>query len=261
MSTLPTLYPPAEYRPVRNVNQDRAMVTPTRGLIPHLQVGNGSLFRWFDNPDSGVSTHLWLSKAGGFEQYVPLNLQAWAQAAGNPYWISVETEGYETEGYTAIQIRRLAELFAWGMQHFGWAAAVTDQPAGGGIGTHRMGGVPYGGPRTCPGDLRAAARGEILAAAQRITSPPGVVNLTAGRYADRPTLRAGSTGPHVAELQRALNLAATKPPLTADGDYGPRTTGAVKVFQLSAALSADGICGPRTWAALGARLTALGRHT
>lgn len=158
--TPPTIYPPARVRLVRNTSG--WMVEPTRGLIPHVQVGRGSLFGWFDNPSSKVSAHLWLSYGGEFEQYVPFNRRAWAQAAGNPFWISVECEGFETEDYTAIQVQRLAELYAWGMAEFGWRAEITDSPAGFGIGTHRMGGVPWGGPRPCPGDIRANRRGDIL---------------------------------------------------------------------------------------------------
>jgi hypothetical protein len=38
--------------------------------------------------------------------------------------------------------------------------------------------------------------------------------------------------------------------VVADGDFGPRTTEAVKAFQTQAGLSADGIVGESTWAAL-----------
>lgn len=157
-----TRYPPAEYRPVRNTSG--SMVQPTRGLIPHVQVGNGSLFAWFDDPDSQASSHLWLSKAGEFEQYVPFDRKAWAQVGGNPFWISVECEGRDTEDYTPIQVQRLAELYAWGMREFRWPAAITDSPDGYGIGTHRMGGAAWGN-HSCPGNIRAGRRGDILAAA------------------------------------------------------------------------------------------------
>ncbi len=162
------LYPPARFRPVRN--RGGVMVQPTRGLIAHVQVGRGSLFGWFDNPASKVSSHLWLSRVGEFEQYVPFDQRAWAQAAGNPYWISCECEGFPSEDYTTIQVQRLAELYAWGIREFGWKAEITDSPDGYGLGTHRMGAAAWGG-HECPGPIRAGRRGDILAAAGRILHP------------------------------------------------------------------------------------------
>ncbi|MCK9896986.1 N-acetylmuramoyl-L-alanine amidase [Frankia sp. AgB32] len=147
------------------------MAQPTRGLVPHVQVGTGSLFGWFDNPESQVSSHLWLSRTGEFEGYVPLDQKAWAQAAGNPYWISCECEGFPSEDYTPIQVQRLGELFAWGVREFGWKAEITDSPNGYGLGTHRMGGAAWGG-HECPGPIRAGRRADILAAAAAILTPP-----------------------------------------------------------------------------------------
>ncbi|MCM3883587.1 N-acetylmuramoyl-L-alanine amidase [Frankia sp. R82] len=260
-----TLYPPARYRPVRNTSGP--MVQPTRGLIPHVQVGTGSLFGWFDNSASQVSSHLWLSRTGELEQYVPCDQRAWAQAAGNPYWISCECEGYPAEDYTPIQVTRLAELFRWGMQEFGWKAEITDSPNGYGIGTHRMGGASWGG-HDCPGDIRANRRGDILSLA---TSQRTFAADPRDRYAGRPTVREGSTGPDVTELQNALNIvfgheAPTGDPnrLTPDGTYGPRTTARVASLQRYASpwfgrIPDDGICGSTTWRKLGWILTGLNR--
>lgn len=57
------------------------------------------------------------------------------------------------------------------------------------------------------------------------------------------TLRAGDTGPAVADLQVALKV---KP----DGVFGADTLTAVKAFQKAHKLVADGVVGPQTWAAL-----------
>lgn len=260
-----TLYPPARYRPV--VNSSGTMIQPTRGLIPHVQVGNGSLFGWFNNPASGASTHLWLSKNGELEQYVPFDRRAWAQAAGNPFWISCECEGYDTEDYTQIQLARLGELFAWGIREFGWKAEITDSTGGYGLGAHRMGGAAWGG-HSCPGDIRAGRRGDILAAARRILAPapPGP-----DRYAGRPLLRPGDTGPDVVELQNALNIifghevpAGDPNRIVPDGDYGPRTQARVASLQRfgspwSGPVAVDGICGPNTWRKAGTVLTGMNR--
>jgi hypothetical protein len=66
-------------------------------------------------------------------------------------------------------------------------------------------------------------------------------------------LGVGSSGPQVLELQKDLNKvreAQGKPPLTADGMFGPKTEAAVKEFQREQGLKPDGLVGPQTKAAL-----------
>lgn len=65
-----------------------------------------------------------------------------------------------------------------------------------------------------------------------------------------PTVRKGSRGSAVAEVQRHLNRHGARPVLMVDGDFGPITDRAVRVFQQRRGLVIDGIVGPRTWAAL-----------
>lgn len=67
---------------------------------------------------------------------------------------------------------------------------------------------------------------------------------------NRPTLRRGSRGQAVSELQQALNARGTTPPLTVDGIFGRATAAAVRSFQAQANLGVDGVAGPRTWTAL-----------
>jgi peptidoglycan hydrolase-like protein with peptidoglycan-binding domain len=79
---------------------------------------------------------------------------------------------------------------------------------------------------------------------------------TGGDYKDQPsppksakagggaTLKQGSKGPEVSQLQQQLGL-------NPDGDFGPKTAAAVRAFQGSHGLTADGVVGPKTWAALG----------
>lgn len=62
------------------------------------------------------------------------------------------------------------------------------------------------------------------------------------------TLRHGDRSQAVRDLQRQLNNHGAK--LSADGDYGDATEGAVRVYQLKAGLVSDGIAGPKTRAAL-----------
>ncbi|HYH96066.1 peptidoglycan-binding protein [Hyalangium sp.] len=63
-----------------------------------------------------------------------------------------------------------------------------------------------------------------------------------------PTLRQGSQGASVTQLQNLLRSKGHN--IAADGDFGPKTTAAVKSFQASRGLAADGVVGPQTWAAL-----------
>jgi metacaspase-1 len=64
----------------------------------------------------------------------------------------------------------------------------------------------------------------------------------------RPTLRRGSSGPDVSDLQQKLNRLGFG--LRVDGQFGFGTEGAVKEFQNQQNLSPDGIVGSDTWNAL-----------
>jgi peptidoglycan hydrolase-like protein with peptidoglycan-binding domain len=53
------------------------------------------------------------------------------------------------------------------------------------------------------------------------------------------------------DVQHALNvLGGPGTPIAEDGKRGPRTTAAVKAFQVAHGLKVDGIPGPQTYAAL-----------
>jgi putative chitinase len=64
-----------------------------------------------------------------------------------------------------------------------------------------------------------------------------------------PTLRQGSSGPEVTDLQQKLKDLGFDPN-GVDGHFGPGTTTALKAFQQSKGLQADGVAGPNTLAAL-----------
>lgn len=66
--------------------------------------------------------------------------------------------------------------------------------------------------------------------------------------AARPVLRQGDIGPDVMYLQTLLSNAVE--PITADGNFGPKTAAAVKAFQQAHGLAVDGVVGPQTWTAL-----------
>lgn len=62
----------------------------------------------------------------------------------------------------------------------------------------------------------------------------------------RPTLKSGSRGVEVTELQATLKLLGFYNG-TVDGVYGQGTIAAVSLFQQAAGLTADGVVGPATW--------------
>ena len=67
----------------------------------------------------------------------------------------------------------------------------------------------------------------------------------------RPTLRRGTKGERVEELQRLLlRLGYDLGSSGADSVFGRTTESAVRAFQKSRGLTVDGVVGPRTWAAL-----------
>lgn len=67
----------------------------------------------------------------------------------------------------------------------------------------------------------------------------------------RPTIRKGSKGTYVKEVQQALiSLGYDVGKTGADGKFGRNTQKAVKAFQKASGLTADGIVGPKTYAAL-----------
>ena len=65
---------------------------------------------------------------------------------------------------------------------------------------------------------------------------------------NRPTIRRGSKGETVAEMQGVLErLGYDLGSCGVDGDFGRMTEKAVKAFQKDHGLKTDGICGPKTW--------------
>ena len=68
---------------------------------------------------------------------------------------------------------------------------------------------------------------------------------------DRPTLKRGSTGEYVVQLQTDLiELAYDCGKTGADGKFGKKTEAAVKLFQSEHNLTVDGVVGKSTWEAL-----------
>lgn len=98
--------------------------------------------------------------------------------------------------------------------------------------------IGYGRPRYAGGDINAPA-------------VPAVGGLGVR------TLARGTSGPDVAALQAILVGAGLLPADGVDGDFGPRTEGAVRILQGNLGVEVDGIVGAETRAAVGRLLAAI----
>ena len=66
----------------------------------------------------------------------------------------------------------------------------------------------------------------------------------------QPTLRRGSSGVAVQQLQCELNHSLYYTTVDEDGQFGPLTEDAVRTFQICAHITVDGVAGPETWSYL-----------
>ncbi|MFE6839338.1 N-acetylmuramoyl-L-alanine amidase [Streptomyces sp. NPDC057705] len=149
------------------VNFTPGGIREMRGLVLHVQEGENSLHDRFSDPAVECSSHFWVSQSGEIEQYVSAHDRAWAQSAGNPSWLSVETSGFAHRPLTAQQVHSVARIYAWGMAQHGWPLELASTPLGRGFGIHSMGGRDWGG-HSCPGPLRSAQTGEVLGAVREM---------------------------------------------------------------------------------------------
>ncbi|MCC5618499.1 peptidoglycan-binding protein [Nostoc sp. CHAB 5836] len=79
-----------------------------------------------------------------------------------------------------------------------------------------------------------------------IAAPPKIAQLNPGNSITRPTLKVGSQGERVAELQAALKLLGFYFGAV-DGAYSENTASAVARFKQAAGLNPDGIVDTNTW--------------
>jgi hypothetical protein len=159
----------------RPVPSHSGLMIESRGLVLHVQVGNGSCYGEFSNPANEASSTWWIAKDGTIEQYVDDVFLAWTEANGNPYWDSVETEGVPGEPLTDAQVLSLARIYIYGVHTKGWTIQLSDDPNTHGLGWHGMGGADWGGHFGCPGDLRKAQRPGALWLVTAALYPPAVV--------------------------------------------------------------------------------------
>lgn len=238
-------------------NETPAGMAGIKGVVLHIQQGNeaGSI-AWCENPASQVSAHFFAPKVGRPVQMVDTSDRAWAEAAGNPDWLSIENEGYSGQQLTDSQIEACAQILARAHREYGVALVASDSPGNSGLGWHGMGGDAWGGHPDCPGEPVKAQRGVIIARAAQILQLPNPPAIGAPTWPGRtfvysPGL-AQMNGADVRQWQQRMHDRGWI--ITVDGWYGPQSRGVCLQFQEDSTahgwpLAADGMVGPLTWSA------------
>ncbi|MFF4706683.1 N-acetylmuramoyl-L-alanine amidase [Streptomyces sp. NPDC001297] len=248
--------PGAEWRPIP-INHTEGGQAEVRGVVVHIMAGTfEGTDSWFRNSKAKASSHFGTSKTGRLRQWVDTADRAWAQAGGNPSWLSVENEGQGGDTLTEAQLDANARVLAWAHEKYGVPLQVTHSTTGKGLGYHAMGGSAWGGHTSCPGSRIVAQLAEIVARAQKLTGKPAEPT----PYTP-PAFPAGlapnKAKPSAKPLQRALKAAGFLAKSVAEADnYGPATQAAVAKFHnahptyRAAGKSYDPAIGPKGWAAL-----------
>lgn len=160
-------------------NKTPGAIRSHMGMVMHIEEGTeAGTDSWFHNSKAKVSAHAGVSKSGDCDQWVDSSDEAWAEAAGNPFWFSVEFEGRSGERLTDAQVSTGARIYGWGRNLWDWPPQITDNMNLRGLAWHGMGGAAWGGHYNCPGDPIKAQRPDIIKAAFPPTVTPVLVGGT-----------------------------------------------------------------------------------
>jgi hypothetical protein len=178
-----TRYPGAIWKPI-NRNYTARKRARTDCVILHIAVSEAaSLHGWFDNPEAGSSSHLYVRRNGTTEQYLDMDYISWANGDGNSRSITVETQGLEHGTWTSQQVTKLAEICRWANAQYGVPLQLMpdSKPSTRGVGYHRLGCDPYRAPggekwskaygKSCPGPDRIPQIPSIIATAKGGITP------------------------------------------------------------------------------------------
>jgi hypothetical protein len=148
------------------------------GVVMHTMVGNlpGTISE-FNSPSAQASAHFGVDQQGNIHQFGPIGKGwiAWAQAAGNEAWYSIEHAdgGNPNTPLTLAQVTASAQLVECLSGFAGFPLQVSDATTVQGYGTHFMGGAAWGGhscPDLPPQHVRSAQRAAIISLAGEIRS-------------------------------------------------------------------------------------------
>lgn len=235
-------------------NMDQGGMLSVDGLVLHIQQGteSGSI-AWFKNPAAEASAHFLNPKTGPLVQLVDTADKAWAEAAGNPHWVSVENEGFVPDALTPSQLENVAQLYAWLHRTYSVPLQSTDSPSGSGLGWHGMGGVAWGNHPDCPGGAIKSQRPAILARVHEILgTTPKFVPFPGGWW-----FTPGRTSPIIAAMHERLIAVGcdryktnTNLDVWGSGDVASYQAWQLKCFPGASTApggAADGIPGQTSW--------------
>jgi hypothetical protein len=245
--------PGVQYRPVPNKTTD--------GMKAHygvtLHIMQGTLWgsdAWFRNPKAQASSHFGVGKDGTILQWVDTKDRAWAQASGNPYWISIEHEGKSGDSLTPEQIEADGKILAWVHKTHGVPLQSTNSVTGRGLGWHGMGGADWGGHTSCPGTPIKNQRTVILkAAGSTPTEPePSAPPVDKDAFPGTSKFGPGANNAYVTRLGQMLVTRGAKRFYTVGPGpkWGMADKNATRAFQQAqgwTGADADGIPGATTW--------------
>lgn len=167
-------YTGAKWRPIVH-NFTEGGQEQVLGLVVHIMAGTleGSE-AWFNNEKARASSHFGTGKDGELRQWVDTADRAWAQAAGNRTYLSVENEGQGGDSLTEQQIEAIAKLFAWVHAKYGVPLQLAAKVGDKGLAYHALGGAAWGGHTSCPGPKIVAQLPKIVLRAKEIAgyTPP-----------------------------------------------------------------------------------------
>lgn len=156
-------------------NKSGGMIRPVHGVVLHIM--DGTLWGtdgWFHNKISESSSDYGVGKKDTIIQWVDwtTNWKAWAEAAGNPYWVSIEFEGKSGDALTPFQLEAGAQIIAHVFSTDNVPYQNAERPSDFGLGWHGMGGKLWGGHPNCPGDPIKAQRPLMLERARFLAGTP-----------------------------------------------------------------------------------------
>lgn len=154
-------------------NKTKGSMWGHKGLVLHADAVDNidADNNWFHNPKAEASAHFGVRNDGELVQWVDTDDTAWAEVAGNHYWVSVEIES-KGEPATQAQVETLAKLFAWLSTLYKFPVHSTSEVDGSGLGHHSMGGDEWGGHTLCPGQRILDQKHEIVHRARQLLDFP-----------------------------------------------------------------------------------------
>ena len=225
-------------RTYRNANSNgkisKITIHHTAGVI-----SAASCLDWFARSTTQASSNYVIGSDGTIGLSVPEDYRSWCSSNGDNdnIAVTIECSNSATGGNWPVSdkvIERCIELCVDICKRNGISKLVYDGTKNGTVTRHDM-----FTQKVCPGPYLGGKLPYITAE----------INKRLGNPDYRPTLKKGSTGEYVKELQGyLLKLGYDLGSYGADGDYGSATETAVKLYQTEHALTpVDGICGDATW--------------